>query len=84
MSATLDMIAANVRALRAYRGLKQAEVAKRAGVSAGYLSRIERGTAAGLRMDIVERIIKALDGRLVFDLVPTPPPAAPGHSEEGA
>lgn len=36
-------VAANIRAIRAYRGLTQAEVAARAGIHPGTLGRIERG-----------------------------------------
>ena len=69
---TLELVAAHVRAMRAFRGLTQRDAATRAGISAGYWSRIETATADGLRMDIVERIIKALDGRLMLALVPRP------------
>lgn len=54
-----DRFAANLRSLRAARGMTQADLASAAGVAAGYVSMLERGQRAP-PLDTVERIAGAL------------------------
>jgi transcriptional regulator with XRE-family HTH domain len=56
-----------VRALRHRRGLRQADLAGRAGVSASLLGLVERGHADALAVSSLRRIASALDLRLGWD-----------------
>lgn len=59
----------DLRAMRVVAGLSQRELARRAGISQGLLSRIERGlTLPGL--DVACRLAAAVGGRLGFALYP--------------
>lgn len=52
-----------VRVWRQYRGLSQAELARRAGIAVSYLSNIETGVRSG-SVDRLARIASALNVRL--------------------
>jgi transcriptional regulator with XRE-family HTH domain len=52
-----------IRALRRHRGLTQAELADRAGISQAAVSRAERGDASTLTVRTLERIAEALGAR---------------------
>jgi transcriptional regulator with XRE-family HTH domain len=66
-----------LRAVRASRGLTQAELAGRAEVTAGYVGRLERGGAAP-GIDLVDRLARAL-GTTAADLLPA---SAPPETDE--
>lgn len=55
-----DVLARNVRLLRAERGLSQEALAQEAGVNRTYLSDIERGTR-NVSIDNLSRLAKALN-----------------------
>src|SRR6185312_11798662 len=55
-----------VRALRIRRRWRQLDLAVRARISQSLVARIERGGAGRLRLDTLERVIAALDARLVL------------------
>jgi transcriptional regulator with XRE-family HTH domain len=57
-----------VRALRFKKGWRQADLAIRAGVRRSTVSRLERGRARGLRLDLVLRMIEALGGRVAMQI----------------
>jgi transcriptional regulator with XRE-family HTH domain len=57
-----------VRALRRRRGWTQAELARRAGVSQGLVSRVERGGAARLTGEVLRRLVAPLGARVVTRL----------------
>ena len=52
-------MAANVRRIRAERGLSQEDLADRSGISVRYLGSIERGTTAATVV-VLERLARAL------------------------
>ena len=52
------------RALRIRRGWRQIDLAERASVSRGQVSRIERGLAGGIPVAVLARLATALDARL--------------------
>lgn len=52
------------RALRIRRGWRQIDLAQRASVSRGQVSRIERGLAGGIPLAMLARVAAALDARL--------------------
>lgn len=56
-------IGAALRAIRARKRLRQADVAARAGVSAAVVGRIERGRASGVPLGKLRRIFRAVDAR---------------------
>lgn len=69
-----DVLALNLRRLRADRGLSQEDLADRADIDRTYISSLERSVyAAGI--DVVDRLAKAL-GVTVVDLL-SPPEDAP-------
>jgi len=65
-----DVLALNLRRLRADRGLSQEDLADRADIDRTYISSLERSVyAAGI--DVVDRLAKAL-GVTVVDLLAPP------------
>jgi transcriptional regulator with XRE-family HTH domain len=58
-----------LRAMRVASGLSQRELARRAGISQGLLSRIERGLSIP-SLDVAARLAAAMGGRLGFALYP--------------
>lgn len=60
-------VGAIFRAVRLRRGLRQADVARLAGVSPKVISRIESGAIDGVVVDRVMRVAKALDIRLEWN-----------------
>ena len=64
----LIRVGAIVRALRFKKGWRQADLAMKAGVPRSAVSRLERGRARGLRLDIVLRVIEVLGGRAVIQV----------------
>ena len=65
----VERYSARLRELRSSRGLTQVELARKAGVTASYVWRLESGGAAP-GIDLVERLATAL-GTTVHDLLPT-------------
>jgi len=65
----VERFSARLRELRSSRGLTQVELARKAGVTASYVWRLESGGAAP-GIDLVERLATAL-GTTVHDLLPT-------------
>ena len=61
-------LGATIRAVRLRRGLRQVDLATQARVSPSTISRVERGHAGPLTVDMLRRIAAALDIRL--DIVP--------------
>jgi transcriptional regulator with XRE-family HTH domain len=61
-----------LRETRRERGLDQAELARRAGTTQGYISRIERGTVSPT-LRTLERLLHAMGRRLVADTEPLAP-----------
>lgn len=51
----------NIRALRKYRKLTQAEMAERAGISKGYLSDLELNRKASMSLNTLQSIAQKLD-----------------------
>ena len=62
MDALLDGLAP-VKVYREYRGLRAGELAKKAGISQGYLSEIESGKKSG-SLSVLTRIAAVLDVEL--------------------
>jgi len=62
-----DEVAAHIRAARAYRNMKQSEVAKAAGVSPKSISLIEQGKA-NARIGTIGKILAAMGYRLMLGL----------------
>ena len=56
----IEDFAARIKALRAKRGLTQAQLAQRAGMSHGYLSRIEVGMQSPT-LEVIEKLAAALE-----------------------
>ncbi len=54
-----DRVALNIQDLRRARGLRQEELALRAGVNRGYMGKLENSKYA-VSVDILEKIAKAL------------------------
>ena len=54
-------IALRIRELRQAKGWSQAELAQRAGVTQGNVSRIEGGKVASLDLEVFEKLANALD-----------------------
>jgi transcriptional regulator with XRE-family HTH domain len=50
-----------VRAVRQARGLSQAELARRVGVSKNAMNQIEQGTAPNPRANVIRRLAEVLD-----------------------
>jgi transcriptional regulator with XRE-family HTH domain len=61
-----------LRETRRERGLDQAKLARRAGTTQGYVSRIERGTVSPT-LRTLERLLHAMGRRLVTDTEPLVP-----------
>jgi predicted transcriptional regulator len=59
-----------VAALRRRRGLTQAQLAKRSGVSQPLIAQIESGKLNNLTLKTLARTARALDANLKIDLVP--------------
>lgn len=59
-----------VAALRKRRGLTQAQLAKRSGVSQPLIAQIESGKLNNLTLKTLARTARALDANLKIDLVP--------------
>lgn len=57
-------LGATFRSIRIQRGLRQADLAARSGVSRGSVSRLERGHGRELTIDAIERLASALDASL--------------------
>jgi len=64
----VERFSARLRELRSNRGLTQVDLARKAGVTASYVWRLESGGAAP-GIDLVERLATAL-GTTVHDLLP--------------
>jgi transcriptional regulator with XRE-family HTH domain len=61
-------VGAIVRAVRLHEGLRQQDVADRAEVSQRWVSELERGRVGSASVDAVERVCRALDILVNFDL----------------
>ena len=61
---TLPMLGRAVTALRRYRGLTQAELADRAGVSRAWVVNVEKGRTFGLEVGRLMRVLDELDAGL--------------------
>jgi transcriptional regulator with XRE-family HTH domain len=77
---TSDAVGHRISALRTALGLSQAELARRAQVSKGYLSKLERQGGVRPGGEVLERLAAALDVR-VTDLLDQPPAEAAGVPE---
>lgn len=66
MTCTFDNIGRQLIAFRIYKGLSQAELAKRLGVSAPQVSRDERNEYGGASMEKVKQVLKALGMEVVI------------------
>lgn len=69
--------------MRRERGLTQHQLAQRVGATRGYISRIERGQAPGVSLNLLARIAQTL-GVSLADLTGAPPspPAIPAALRE--
>jgi transcriptional regulator with XRE-family HTH domain len=65
-------VGALLRETRRERGLDQAELARRAGTTQGYISRVERGTISPT-LRTVERLMHSMGRRLVTATEPLAP-----------
>ncbi len=63
-----DDIAAQLRAMRAFRNMTQVEVAKAAGVDPSLLSHLEHGKA-NFRISTLGKIAASLGGRFTFHTI---------------
>ncbi|MGA8941705.1 MAG: helix-turn-helix transcriptional regulator [Thermoactinomyces sp.] len=66
MTCTLDNIGRQLIAFRIYRGMSQAELAKKLGVTPPQVSRDERNEYGGASMEKVKQVLKALDMNVVI------------------
>ena len=66
------LIEHKVADLRKRRGLTQAALAKRSGVSQPMIAQIESGKLSNLTLKTLARTARALDANLKIDLVPRP------------
>jgi transcriptional regulator with XRE-family HTH domain len=64
-----DRIARVIRALRHRRDWTQRELGRRGGCSASVISRLEHGRLRACSVDTLERVLNALDGRLVMSVL---------------
>ena len=55
-----------IRGLRSQRGLTQAQLAQRAGVSRQWLNYVERGRKKGLEISLIMQVLDALDASLAI------------------
>ncbi|MBU5421486.1 helix-turn-helix domain-containing protein [Cellulomonas hominis] len=61
---TLPQLGLTIRRLRDRRGLSQAELAERAGVSRQWVIAVEQGQKKGLEVGLIMRVLDALDASL--------------------
>lgn len=61
---TLPQLGLTIRRLRDRRGLSQAELAERAGVSRQWVIAVEQGQKNGLEVGLIMRVLDALDASL--------------------
>jgi transcriptional regulator with XRE-family HTH domain len=54
------MLKDRLRVMREKRGMSQEQLAKSAGVRQSHISRIENGSIQNVRMDLLERLARAL------------------------
>lgn len=66
------MIEQKLAALRAERGMTQAQLAKRLGVSQPHIAKLEAGRAKNIELHTLCRWATALGARLTVDIVPNP------------
>jgi transcriptional regulator with XRE-family HTH domain len=71
---TVALLGKGVRQLRGSRGLKQAELAERAGVSRTWLSQLESGTQRNAELASVLSVLEVLGARLTLTLDEDPQP----------
>ncbi|MDE5452940.1 helix-turn-helix domain-containing protein [Bradyrhizobium sp. CSA112] len=69
-----EILALNLRKLRAARGISQEELAHRAGIDRTYISSLERSVYAA-SIDVLDRIARVLNVE-VSDLLKRPAPTA--------
>lgn len=65
------MVEQKLAALRAQRGLTQAELAKRLGVSQPHIAKLEAGRAKNIELHTLCRWATALGAKLTVDVVPS-------------
>lgn len=75
-------IGERVRALRQAKGWSGAQLARKAGISQGYLSDVENGKVASPTGDIVGRLARSLGTSADFLLGQTDDPSPPAASQE--
>ncbi|WP_307815928.1 helix-turn-helix transcriptional regulator [Myceligenerans indicum] len=63
---SLPRLARSVKRLRLNRGLTQAELARRAGVSRVWIINLERGETEGLEIGRLMRVLDELDANLTI------------------
>lgn len=61
---TLPQLGLTIRRLRDRRGLSQAELAERAGVSRQWVIAVEQGQKNGLEVGLIMRVLDSLDASL--------------------
>ncbi len=66
MTCTFDRIGKQLIAFRIYRGMSQAELAKKLGVTPPQVSRDERNEYGGASMEKVKQVLNALDMNVVI------------------
>jgi transcriptional regulator with XRE-family HTH domain len=76
----VEDFARRIRALRSSRGISQAELATAAGLSRGYLSRVEIGMQSPT-LEVIERLAAALKVK-PSDLLEDKPRRRPGKKRE--
>src|SRR5689334_19452262 len=59
-------IGLQIRALRIRRGWRQVDLGSRAGVSQSLIARVERGGCGRVRIGTLDRVVAALDARMVI------------------
>ncbi|MCG2798169.1 MAG: helix-turn-helix domain-containing protein [Cellulomonas sp.] len=68
---SLPKLGTAVRALRRRRGLTQAELARRAGVSREWVITVEAGETYGIEVGRLMRLLDALDANLTIEAFDT-------------
>lgn len=66
LTCTFDGIGRQLIAFRIYRGMSQAELAKKLGVTPPQVSRDERNEYGGASMEKVKQVLKALDMNVII------------------
>lgn len=61
-----SLLGQGIRGLRSQRGLTQAQLAHRAGVSRQWLNYVERGRKKGLEISLIMQLLDELDASLVL------------------